>query len=199
LQRSLNLLKGFATEAFSEDRYEGTIESAILEFYKLDRKLLQNLIIKQKVKHVSILGEEYGVFLITRDNEVIYKPIANAPYSQTIEFPLSSVREIIKYMGGNKGMEIFWYNKVESMLIDFESECVLETVSSYFQKHCKNLDKTDIEYISKQWIERKISNYDYLLFLNRMALRSFNDLSLYPIFPWIISDYTSACIYFNIC
>ena len=34
-----------------------------------------------------------------------------------------------------------------------------------------------------------ISNGDYLLYLNFVAHRSFNDLTQYPVFPWIVQDY----------
>jgi len=30
--------------------------------------------------------------------------------------------------------------------------------------------------------------------LNRMAGRSFNDLTQYPVFPWVLADYTSDTI-----
>jgi len=36
-----------------------------------------------------------------------------------------------------------------------------------------------------------ISNYDYLISLNNLSYRSFGDLSQYPVFPWIISNYSS--------
>ncbi|KAJ1494650.1 BEACH domain-containing protein, partial [Baffinella frigidus] len=44
------------------------------------------------------------------------------------------------------------------------------------------------------WNQGAISNYHYLLHLNQMAHRSFNDLAQYPIFPWIIADYASATL-----
>ncbi len=44
------------------------------------------------------------------------------------------------------------------------------------------------------WTKRKISNFDYLMVLNRMAGRSFNDITQYPVFPWVLSDYTSQSI-----
>lgn len=44
---------------------------------------------------------------------------------------------------------------------------------------------------TKLWKERKISNFTYLMRLNVMSGRTFNDLSQYPIFPWILSDYDS--------
>ena len=31
----------------------------------------------------------------------------------------------------------------------------------------------------------------YLLYLNSLADRSFNDLTQYPVFPWVVADYTS--------
>jgi WD40 repeat protein len=41
------------------------------------------------------------------------------------------------------------------------------------------------------WQSREISNFDYLMHLNVIAGRTFNDLSQYPVFPWVIADYTS--------
>lgn len=42
-----------------------------------------------------------------------------------------------------------------------------------------------------QWQRGLLSNYQYLLHLNNLADRSCNDLSQYPIFPWVLADYTS--------
>ena len=36
-----------------------------------------------------------------------------------------------------------------------------------------------------------MSNFDYLMFLNTISGRTFNDSSMYPVFPWISADYTS--------
>ena len=44
----------------------------------------------------------------------------------------------------------------------------------------------------KKWVRREISNFDYLIQLNTIAGRTYNDLSQYPVFPWILRDYTSA-------
>ncbi|XP_072808031.1 protein FAN isoform X5 [Vicugna pacos] len=42
-----------------------------------------------------------------------------------------------------------------------------------------------------QWQRGHLSNYQYLLHLNSLADRSCNDLSQYPVFPWVVSDYSS--------
>ncbi len=42
------------------------------------------------------------------------------------------------------------------------------------------------------WQRGRISNLDYLLFCNLAAGRSFNDLTQWPVFPWVLADYESA-------
>ena len=51
--------------------------------------------------------------------------------------------------------------------------------------------------LTELWQQRRITNFDYLMALNRMAGRSFNDISQYPVFPWVLSDYTSESIDLN--
>eukprot|EP01122_Echinamoeba_exundans_P014023 TRINITY_DN6266_c0_g2_i2.p1 TRINITY_DN6266_c0_g2~~TRINITY_DN6266_c0_g2_i2.p1 ORF type:complete len:3498 (+),score=514.91 TRINITY_DN6266_c0_g2_i2:93-10586(+) len=45
-----------------------------------------------------------------------------------------------------------------------------------------------------QWTQGQLSNFDYLMKLNSRAGRSYNDLTQYPVFPWVLSDYTSDSI-----
>ena len=44
---------------------------------------------------------------------------------------------------------------------------------------------------TKKWLKGELSNFHYLMFVNTLAGRTFNDLTQYPVFPWVISDYTS--------
>lgn len=50
---------------------------------------------------------------------------------------------------------------------------------------------------TQMWVDRKISTFEYLMQLNHMSGRSYNDLSRYPVFPWVISDYQSATLNLN--
>ena len=36
-----------------------------------------------------------------------------------------------------------------------------------------------------------MTNFQYIIHLNKMAGRTFNDLMQYPVFPFILADYTS--------
>ena len=47
---------------------------------------------------------------------------------------------------------------------------------------------------TRDWRRGRVSNFEYLMFLNREAGRSFKDLTQYPVFPWIIRDYTSQTL-----
>jgi hypothetical protein len=51
--------------------------------------------------------------------------------------------------------------------------------------------------ITEQWQNNEISNFEYLMALNTIANRTYNDLTQYPVFPWIISDYKSEKISLN--
>uniref|UniRef100_A0A7N6BZH0 LPS-responsive vesicle trafficking, beach and anchor containing n=1 Tax=Anabas testudineus TaxID=64144 RepID=A0A7N6BZH0_ANATE len=45
--------------------------------------------------------------------------------------------------------------------------------------------------MTQRWQRREISNFEYLIFLNTISGRSFNDLNQYPVFPWVITNYES--------
>ena len=45
--------------------------------------------------------------------------------------------------------------------------------------------------LTNKWVHREISNFEYLMQLNTIAGRTYNDLSQYPVFPWVLMDYES--------
>lgn len=45
--------------------------------------------------------------------------------------------------------------------------------------------------LTQRWERREITNFQYLMYLNAIAGRSYNDLTQYPVFPWILADYHS--------
>ncbi|XP_071359650.1 lipopolysaccharide-responsive and beige-like anchor protein isoform X3 [Trachinotus anak] len=45
--------------------------------------------------------------------------------------------------------------------------------------------------MTQRWQRREISNFEYLIFLNTLSGRTFNDLNQYPVFPWVITNYDS--------
>ena len=46
--------------------------------------------------------------------------------------------------------------------------------------------------VTQRWVRGEITNFQYLMALNTLAGRSYNDLMQYPIFPWVLADYDSS-------
>ncbi|XP_059025625.1 WD repeat- and FYVE domain-containing protein 4 isoform X3 [Mustela lutreola] len=46
----------------------------------------------------------------------------------------------------------------------------------------------------QRWQKRDISNFEYLMHLNTAAGRTYNDYMQYPVFPWVLADYTSQTL-----
>ncbi|KAJ6801021.1 BEACH domain-containing protein C2-like [Iris pallida] len=48
--------------------------------------------------------------------------------------------------------------------------------------------------LMERWARWEISNFEYLMELNTMAGRTYNDITQYPVFPWILADYSSKML-----
>jgi len=51
--------------------------------------------------------------------------------------------------------------------------------------------------LTARWRRRELSNFEYLMALNTFAGRTYNDLTQYPVFPWVIADYVSRTLDFS--
>lgn len=72
-----------------------------------------------------------------------------------------------------------------------DSKSELNALFTHFEPLLSVLLDLDVRKVQDRWVDGKIDNFTYLLFLNIRAGRSFNDLSQYPIFPWVLSNYTN--------
>ncbi|ETO06443.1 hypothetical protein RFI_30949 [Reticulomyxa filosa] len=64
---------------------------------------------------------------------------------------------------------------------------------SKLQMVAESLGRTNdnITVVTRRWENGHMSNFAYLMFLNTLAGRSYNDITQYPVFPWILRDYES--------
>ena len=67
-------------------------------------------------------------------------------------------------------------------------------ISYIFKKKKKNKifkkeKNIKLSKILKEWKNWQISNFEFLMWLNILSNRSYNDISQYPVFPWILSNY----------
>lgn len=75
--------------------------------------------------------------------------------------------------------------RIESLCnVDDESRTLGSRFTSVFAQSHSNP-------ATRRWVKGEISNFHYLMLINTMAGRTFNDLTQYPVFPWVLADYTS--------
>lgn len=51
--------------------------------------------------------------------------------------------------------------------------------------------------VTDRWRRHEIGNFEYIMALNTLSGRSFNDVTQYPIFPWVVADFASETLDFN--
>ncbi|XP_037379777.1 neurobeachin-like protein 1 isoform X1 [Talpa occidentalis] len=115
------------------------------------------------------------------------------------KWPHSQVREIHlrRYNLRRSALEIFHVDQ-SNYFLNFKKEVRNKVYSRLLSLHSPNSYGTrspqelfKASGLTQKWVNREISNFDYLIQLNTMAGRTYNDLAQYPVFPWILQDYTS--------
>eukprot|EP00051_Salpingoeca_urceolata_P023614 m.403899 g.403899 ORF g.403899 m.403899 type:complete len:3205 (-) comp20124_c0_seq3:182-9796(-) len=118
-------------------------------------------------------------------------------------WPLTLVKEVYKrrYLLQHNSLEIFLSNGT-TLLVVFESTTVRDEVIQQFSDGCMaefidNTGDTRVDAFAKQWQKGTMSNFEYIMTLNKLAGRTFNDLTQYPVFPFVLADFTSAKLDLN--
>eukprot|EP01134_Creolimax_fragrantissima_P005149 CFRG5149T1 len=112
-------------------------------------------------------------------------------------WPLSDIRYVFRrrYLMQEIGLEIFLTTGKTYLLVFFSPHDREQLRTLLLKQNLAHLIASEPEKILKSvtnaWSSGYVSNYDYLMQVNTLAGRSFNDLSQYPVMPWVLSDYTS--------
>lgn len=123
-----------------------------------------------------------------------FQPFNNVELLPVIKIKLSEVKRIIKrrYLLRHVGLEVSSSESNRPLYLVFESELIRDDVyNRILGEEAFSLEESPHENMLLKWQAGAISNFDYLIHLNRQADRSFNDITQYPVFPWVISDYQS--------
>ena len=97
-----------------------------------------------------------------------------------------------RYQLREVALELF-LSSGEARLVVFTSRETRESILGLLEKQgvVSLPPGSTLSALTKQWRQGLLSNFQYLVELNRLAGRTQNDLMQYPIFPWILADYTS--------
>ncbi|PVH66753.1 hypothetical protein PAHAL_1G337700 [Panicum hallii] len=120
---------------------------------------------------------------------------------------VSSLHQIYsrRYLLRQSALELFMVDR-SNFLFDFEDvgarthayRAIVHTKPPYLndiflatQRPEQILKQTQL---MERWAKWEISNFEYLMELNTLAGRSYNDVTQYPVFPWVIADYKSKTL-----
>ncbi|KAH0621661.1 hypothetical protein JD844_023204 [Phrynosoma platyrhinos] len=141
---------------------------------KEEQSQKEKLVLSEDCELITIINIIPGKLEITTQHIYFYDGSIEKEEGIGFDFkwPLSQIREIHlrRYNLRRSALEIFFIDQTNYFL--------------NFKKEVWLLD-------AMKWVNREISNFDYLIQLNTMAGRTYNDLAQYPVFPWILRDYTS--------
>ncbi|KAJ3679372.1 hypothetical protein LUZ60_017383 [Juncus effusus] len=117
-----------------------------------------------------------------------------------------------RYLLQQTAIEIFFSDSTAPIFLNFPSQKDAKQAGSLLVSLRNDLlfpkgvprDKTSlIQFVDRQvaaelaeaakesWRRREMSNFEYLMRLNTLSGRSYNDLTQYLIFPWVLADYES--------
>uniref|UniRef100_A0A8C0Y9C5 Lysosomal trafficking regulator n=1 Tax=Cyprinus carpio carpio TaxID=630221 RepID=A0A8C0Y9C5_CYPCA len=129
----------------------------------------------------------------TFDNQSPHGETEPASFSWTYE----EIKEVHKrwWQLRDNAMEIFLTNG-RTLLLAFDTTKFRDDVyHNILSSELPNLlEYGNISALTHLWSSGQITNFEYLTHLNKHAGRSFNDLMQYPVFPFILRDYTSETL-----
>ena len=85
-------------------------------------------------------------------------------------------------------------NSIFSRLVGINNLQILRSLSSNIYSRLIHIF---VSSVTRIWQHGELTNFEYLMHINAAAGRSFQDLTQYPVFPWIIADYSSEVLDFN--
>ena len=96
-----------------------------------------------------------------------------------------------RYLLRTSAVELFWRAGAPPTFFDLGRKSRRRKLVTRLQGLCARLvtvshtNKRWVHELSARWQRRQISNFEYLMRLNVLAGRTYNDLNQYPIFPWV--------------
>ncbi|XP_036393305.1 neurobeachin isoform X2 [Megalops cyprinoides] len=150
-------------------------------------------------------------FEVDEDDPAFKKTDAKVlAYSEGLhgKWMFSEIRAVFsrRYLLQNTALEVFMANRT-SVMFNFPDQATVKKVvyslprvgvgTSYGLPQARRISLATPRQLFKssnmtqRWQRREISNFEYLMFLNTIAGRTYNDLNQYPVFPWVLTNYES--------
>uniref|UniRef100_A0A8C0JCF0 Neurobeachin-like protein 2 n=1 Tax=Chelonoidis abingdonii TaxID=106734 RepID=A0A8C0JCF0_CHEAB len=169
----------------------------------------EKLVISEDCELITIVAVIQGRLEVTTQHVYFYdcsseKEETEEGIGYDFKRPLSQLREVHlrRYNLRRSALEFFFIDQA-NYFVNFRKKVRNKVYSSilglrppnqiYFGSRSPQ-ELLKASGLTQKWVYREISNFEYLMQLNTIAGRTYNDLSQYPVFPWILQDYVSETL-----
>ena len=199
LSKASRLFRAHTTQARDRMQIVDAITKEHREAIEFNTSWLEDLsekiLVRVDAESVSPMVSNQGRVVLT-DSVLYFQPFNNVDSEPVQKYKVRKVIRVVKrrYLLRQVGLEIF-FNNDKIIFFAFHEEADRDRFYTFLTQQTTALIETENQgNMMLMWQKGELSNFDYLMYLNRMADRSFNDLTQYPVFPWIIADYDSETL-----
>lgn len=148
-------------------------------------------------------GEELpGEIVLTSDTLHFLPDVQNGIQEclHRVDVPLTSIIHILKrrYTLEDRAAEIFVESRSFMFVFrtgkDREEFVKLISIKHPMNSLNSSLMDSSLPSMTAQWTKGQISNFEYLMYLNTAAGRTYCDLMQYPVFPFVLAKYDTQAL-----
>lgn len=162
----------------------------------------KNYAISLNARLITLEKNYEGTFFMN-DKEIAFNATDE---NRSAQFEITMVDMVLhrSYLHIDSGLEFFLKSR-RSYFVMFSKQSDRRSVIQFLRGRSSNmvLQTGNVTSLSaftdatNQWKAGNMSNFEYLMSINFFAGRSYNDLSQYPVFPWVLKDYKSEKLDLN--
>lgn len=197
----LEAVKQVKVSDLEDDKLELPEEDSTVTVEKEEQSQKEKPVLSEDCELITLMDVIPGRLEVTTQHIYFYDGSSEKEEGVGYDFKwlLSQIREIHlrRYNLRRSALEIFLIDQTNYFL-NFKKEARNKVYSRIFSLRLPNVYGTrspqellKASGLTQKWVNREISNFDYLIQLNTIAGRTYNDLAQYPVFPWVLQDYTS--------
>ena len=139
------------------------------------------------------IGKETSANLLLKNDE-----ISILTQMKEVVIPVKDIDYVLprSHNLNNNSVEIYTDNKSYLLSFDKPNSSIISTFKDQYPSVQTSVDLNDA---LNKWYSNTLSNFMFLMLLNIAAGRSFHDMNIYPIFPWVMIHYLDEKLDFDSC
>ncbi|XP_050424019.1 neurobeachin-like protein 2 isoform X2 [Adelges cooleyi] len=168
-----------------------------------DNERKEKLMLSVECQLVTLMSVIKGRLVITTTHAYFHDltPITEDCDRHDFKWSMTKLRDVYlrRYNLRRSALEFFLMDQ-SNYFLNFTTKTRLKVLTVIYNVHPPSFSYNSSRHpqdllrksgVTQKWVNREISNFEYLMQLNTIAGRTYNDLSQYPVFPWVLADYSS--------